>query len=150
MSRPPHFLLAIAALPALLGGVACGGSTTGPVFADRTALLHAESQWSAAAIHDYDYDLVTSFAAAHDSVQVQVRGGQIVLSQSYLSGRASSAGKTVPGLFSAIDAAITSGMRVDVAYDPQLGYPATGTISSQINTPGGPSSWRMVNFARMP
>ena len=83
-------------------------------------------------------------------MQVQVRGDQVTLSKSYLSGQTSPAGETVPGLFSAIDAAITSGLKVDVAYDAQLGYPATGTVASQVNTPGGPSTWRMVSFARVP
>ncbi len=67
MSRTIRHLLVIAALPALLGAAACGGSTADPITGDRTALLHAESQWNAAAIHNYNYDLVTSFAASHDS-----------------------------------------------------------------------------------
>jgi len=150
MSRTIRHLLAIAALPALLGAIACGGSTTDPVSGDRTALLHAEAQWNAAAIHNYDYDLVTSFAASHDSVQVQVRNDQVSLSKSYLTGQASPAGTTIPELFSSVDAAITSGLKVQVVYDPQLGYPADGMVSAQYNTPGGPSSWMIVHFARLP
>jgi len=150
MSRTIRHLLVIAALPALLGTVACGGSTADPITGDRTALLHAEAQWDAAAVHNYDYDLVTSFAASHDSVQVQVRNDQVSLSKSYLTGQASPAGTTIPELFSSVDAAITSGLKVQVVYDPQLGYPANGMVSAQYNTPAGPSSWMIVQFARLP
>ena len=150
MSRTPRRLLAIVALPVMLGALGCGGSAADPVSGDRTALLHAEAQWSAAAIHNYNYDLVTSFAAAHDSVQVQVRSDQVALSKSYLSGQTSPAGETVPGFFTAVDDAIVSGLSVQVSYDPQLGYPAIGSVGSKISTPAGPSTWRIVNFTRLP
>lgn len=150
MSRTIRHLLAIAALPALLGVLACGGSTAEPITVDRTALLHAELQWNAAAVHNYNYDLVTSFAASHDSVQVQVRNDQVTLSKSYLTGQASPAGTTIPDLFSSVDAAITSGLKVQVSYDPQFGYPADGMVSAQYNTPAGPSTWTIVQFARLP
>lgn len=132
-----------------LGAVACSG-TTDPMASDRVALTRATSQWNAAGVHDYNYDLVTSFGAAHDSVQVQVRADQVTLSKSYVSGQISPAGETIPGLLAAVDDAITSGLKVHITYDPQLGYPAAGTVASRINTPAGPSSWKISNFARVP
>lgn len=148
MSRTTRHLLIIA-LPVLLGAIACGGSATDPISGDRTALLQAESQWNASGVRDYNYDLVTSFAASHDSVQVQVRNNQVTLSESYLTGQTTPAGTTIPDLFSSVDAAITSGLKVQVIYDPQLGYPANGMISAQYNTPAGPSSWSIVHFVHL-
>lgn len=149
MARMPRHLLALATLPALLAAAACGGSTTDPISGDRTALLQAESRWNSSGVRDYDYDLVTSFAASHDSVQVEVRNNQVTLSESYLTGQTSPAGTTIPDLFGSVDAAIVSGLKVQVIYDPQLGYPANGMISAQYNTPAGPSSWSIVHFVHL-
>lgn len=149
MSRTVRHLLVALTLPVLLGATACGG-TTEPTSATRIALQHAEAQWSAAGIHDYDYDLVTDHLGQHDSVQVQVRNDQLTLSTSYLSGEASPAGGTMPELFAAVDDAISSGLYVEVTYDPQLGYPALGSVSAQLDSPAGPSTWEIYNFARVP
>lgn len=146
MHRTPlrAFTIAVA-----FGSLACGGSATEPTSSEQVALQRAEAEWNAAGVQSYDFDLVTSFAAAHDSVQVQVRNDQVTQSTSYLPGRTTT-GKAIPDLFASVDTAIVSGLKVDVSYDPQLGYPATGTISAQYNTPAGPSSWRVVNFTPVP
>lgn len=150
MSPIRHRLLGLLALTSIAGAIACGGSnSTAPAAPDqRAALTKAQAQWDAAAVHDYNYDFVRDQFGQHDSVQVQVRNDQVTLATSYLSKQATSVGTGIPDLFSTLDDAISTGLTVGVTYDPQLGYPARGNVTT--TTPGGGTSWKVVNFARVP
>lgn len=149
MSRSIRCLLAIATLPTLLAAAGCNDTTTDPSSSVRAALQKAEAQWSTAAIHNYNFDMVTNdYVGVHDSAQVQVRGDSIVSATSYLSNQTATSVETVSQLFSDLDAFVASGVPVQVAFDPQLGYPSFGAVLA--NTPAGGANWQIVNFTRLP
>jgi uncharacterized protein DUF6174 len=149
MSRSTRRLLAIATLPALLAAAACNDTTTDPNTNVRVALQQAEAQWTTAAIHNYNFDMVTNdYIGVHDSAQVQVRGDSIVSATSYLSNQTTTSVETVPQLFSDLDTFVASGVPVQVAFDQQLGYPSFGAVLA--NTPAGGANWQIVNFTRLP
>jgi ABC-type glycerol-3-phosphate transport system substrate-binding protein len=153
MIRSHHRLFGVLALASLAGTLACGGSDStapGQTTDQSAALTQAESQWSAAGVHDYNYDLVSDRFGQHDSVQVQVRVDELTLSKSYLTGQTSTVGQTVPDLFSVLDDAISAGLTVSAVYDAQLGYPARASVNPPTSTPAGGLAWKIVNFARVP
>lgn len=143
MSRLVNITAALGALAM----IACTG-TTDPVASQRLVLASAEAKWNAAGIHDYDFDMAVSYLNGHDSLAVQVRNDQIVSSTSYLSNPHPLTAQTVPQLFGIADQAIGNGTPLVFASDPQLGYPVSVDLNT--TTPGGPSSWQIVNFTRVP
>lgn len=152
MTRIHHRLIGVLALTSILGALACGGSDStspGTSTDQRTALTQAESQWTAAGIHNYNYDFISDRLGQHDSVQVQVRADQLTLSQSYLTGQTSSVGETIPDLFSAVDDALNIGLPVTITYNQQLGYPARGQLN-QGSSSATSVSWQVVNFTQLP
>lgn len=141
--------LTLAAVLALCAVAACNENTTDPNANVRTALQQAESQWSTAAIHNYNFDMVTNdYNGVHDSAQVQVRADSITSATSYLSGQTATNVETVSQLFADLDYALASGVPIQVAFDKQLGYPSYGAVLA--NSPAGGANWQIVNFTRLP
>lgn len=153
MIRIHHRLFGALAVASIAGALACGGSETTapstPPVDQSAALTSAESQWNAAGVHDYNYDLVSDRFGQHDSVQVQVRGDQVALSTSYLTKQASTLGQAVPDLFSNLEDALATGLNVSVTYDTQLGYPARASVYPPTTTAANGIGWQVVNFARV-
>lgn len=146
-----HRSISVAAAALMvISAAACNDSTTDPNSNVRNALQQAEAQWSAAGIHNYNYDMVTNdYVGTHDSAQVQVRGDSIVSATSYISSQPATGVETVNQLFADLDYAVSVGVPVQVAFDQQLGYPTYGALLV-INSPAGGANWQIVHFTKLP
>jgi hypothetical protein len=128
---------------ALLASVAialgCGGSLT----AAETDLSRAKLAWDARGPRSYDVTVAQSCFCVYETpgpVVVSVRDG-VVESRRYVQTGAPvsatfvSAYPSVTELFALIDRAIAAkSERVDLKFDPALGYPLEVAIDHQLNT----------------
>jgi hypothetical protein len=131
---------------------ACGSSTT----AVNQELLNAKAAWKANAPPSYDLTIEPICFCGFEAsgpVVVAVRNG-VVQSRTYVqtgapvSARSASLYPTVDELFAILEAALSKmPERMDVIYDPVLGYPVSVAIDYKLGVADDEMFYHVTSFA---
>jgi hypothetical protein len=145
-----HRIYRTLAMAALFFQASCG-AITGP----ESDFTRAQSRWASQRPVAYDYTLKLSCfcgSEATRAVVILVRG-DIVESRTYADNGAvvpaqyNSVFPTIEGMFDRIAAAIDQkAAKVDVSYDPALGYPTSIAFDGSLNVADDESWYTLTNF----
>ncbi|MEZ5280194.1 MAG: DUF6174 domain-containing protein [Acidimicrobiales bacterium] len=125
-----------------------GGDTGTPDGPEASALDQARQRWAQAGIADYDYEFTTSCECGpevSDANTVRVRNGRVV-GVEYQGMKVDRDVRTVEQYFDSIQAAIDSGVAIDVTYEEQTGRPIRVFLDTEAMAADGGDGTELVAF----